>query len=49
MHAKYTETASHPFNSTPQESQLRGQPKTDGGNVYKQILIDAKWKTGKRG
>jgi hypothetical protein len=32
---------SHIFNSNPQESRLWG-PKTGGGFVYKQILINAK-------
>ena len=30
------------FNNNPQGSRLRGRPKTDGGIVYKQILIHAK-------
>jgi hypothetical protein len=32
----------------PQGSRLTGRSKTDGGIVYKQNLIDAKLKTGKR-
>jgi hypothetical protein len=28
------------FNNNPQRSRLRGRPKTDGGTVYKQILIN---------
>ena len=34
------------FNNNPQGSWLRGQPKTDSGTVYKEVLIDAKLKTG---
>jgi hypothetical protein len=37
------------FNNNPQVSRLRGRPKTDGGIVYKQILINAKLQIGKRG
>jgi hypothetical protein len=38
------------FNNNPQGSRLRGRPKkTDGGTAYKQILTDAKLKTGKIG
>jgi hypothetical protein len=36
------------FSNNPQESRLRGQPKTDVGTVCKQILIDSKLKTGQR-
>jgi len=35
------------FNNNSQGSRLRGQPKTDGGVVYKQILLNAKLETGK--
>jgi hypothetical protein len=35
------------FNNIAQGRWLRGRPRTDGGTVYKQILIDAKWKTRK--
>jgi hypothetical protein len=37
------------FNNNPQRIQLRGRPKTDGGIVYKQILTNAKLRTGKKG
>jgi hypothetical protein len=37
------------FSSNPQGRRLRGRPKIDGGIVYKQILINAKLKTGKTG
>jgi hypothetical protein len=37
------------FNNNPQGSQLKGLPKTDGGIVYKQILINAKFQIGERG
>jgi hypothetical protein len=37
------------INNNPQGSRLKRRPKIDGGNVYKQILISAKLKTGKRG
>jgi hypothetical protein len=30
------------FNSNPRGSRLKGKSKTDGGTVYKQILINAK-------
>jgi hypothetical protein len=33
------------FNNNPQGSRLRGRPKTDGGTVYKRILINEKLKT----
>jgi hypothetical protein len=36
------------INNTPHGSRLRGRPKTDGGIVYKQILISAKLQIGKR-
>ena len=36
------------FNSNPQGSRRRGRPKTDGGAVYKQILINVKLQTGRR-
>jgi hypothetical protein len=32
------------LNNNPQGSRLKGRPKTDGGIVYKQILINAKYK-----
>jgi hypothetical protein len=45
-----TRKVSQVFNNNPQESRLKGPPKkADSGTVYKQILIDAKLKTGKRG
>jgi len=34
------------FKNNPQGSRLRGRPKTDGGTVYKRILINADLKTG---
>ena len=37
------------LNNTPRGSRLRGRPKTDGGIVYKQILINAELQIGKRG
>jgi len=37
------------FNNNPQGSRLRGRPKTDGGIVYKQVLINAKLQIGMRG
>ena len=37
------------FNNNPQRIRIRGRPKRYGGTVYKQILINAKLKTGKRG
>jgi hypothetical protein len=37
------------INDNPQGSRLKRRPKTAGGNVYKQILINAKLKTGKGG
>ena len=37
------------FNNNPQGLRLRGRPKTGTGTVYKQILIHAKLKAGKRG
>ena len=37
------------FNNKYQGSRLRGRPKTDGGIVYGQILINAKLRIGKRG
>jgi hypothetical protein len=30
------------FNNNPHGSRLRGRPKTDGGNVYKQIIVNSK-------
>jgi len=30
------------FNNNPQESRLRGQPKTEGGTVSKKIIISPK-------
>jgi len=35
------------FNSNPQGRRQRGRPKTDSGTVYKQILMNAKYKNGK--
>jgi len=40
---------SQAFNNNPQRSQLRGQQKTDGIIVYKQILINEKLQTEKKG
>jgi len=40
---------SHVFYNNRQGSRLRGQPKTDGGIVYKQIGINAKLQSGKSG
>jgi hypothetical protein len=40
---------SQEFNNNPKGSRPRGQKKEDGGTVYKEILGDAKLKTGKRG
>jgi hypothetical protein len=37
------------FNNSPQGSRLRGWPKTDGGAVYKHMLVNAKLQTGNRG
>jgi len=37
------------FNSDPQGSRLIGWPKTEGGIMYKQMLINAKLQIGKRG
>jgi hypothetical protein len=37
------------FNNNPLESHLRWCPKTDGGIVYKQALINEKLQIGKRG
>jgi hypothetical protein len=38
------------FNNNPQGSRLRvRQKKTNGGVVYKQILVNAKLQIGKRG
>jgi hypothetical protein len=34
------------FKNNPQGSRLRGRPKTDGGTVYKRILINSNFKTG---
>jgi hypothetical protein len=36
------------FNNDPQGSRLRGRPKTGGGTVYKQLLINGKLRVGKR-
>jgi hypothetical protein len=36
------------LNNTPRGSRLRGRPKTDGGIVYKQILINAELHIRKR-
>jgi hypothetical protein len=46
------EKLSHVFNGNPQGSRLKGRPKTDGGIVYKQILIEVhlrNWKGRSRG
>jgi len=37
------------FNNNHKGSRPRGRQKEDGGTVYKEILGDAKLKTGKRG
>jgi hypothetical protein len=37
------------FINNPQGNRLRDDQKTDGGTVYKKILIDAKLKTEKTG
>jgi len=37
------------FKNNPQRSQQRGRPQTYGAIVYKEILINAKLNTGKRG
>ena len=37
------------LNNTPQGSRLRGRPKTDGGIVHKQKLINTELQIGKRG
>jgi len=37
------------YNNYRQGSRLRGRPKMDGGTMYKQIWINEKLKTGKRG
>jgi hypothetical protein len=37
------------FNSNAQGIRIRGRPKTHGGTLNKQILIDAKLITGKKG
>jgi hypothetical protein len=37
------------FNNNPQGSRLSERQKTDGGTMYKQILIDAKLQIGQRG
>jgi len=39
---------SQEFISYPQGSRLRGRPKTDGGAVYRQIVINGRLKTGKK-
>jgi hypothetical protein len=44
-----TRRVSQVFNNNPQRRRLRGRPKTDGGTVYKQILINPKLQIGKRG
>jgi hypothetical protein len=41
-------TVSQEFKNNPQGGVLRGRPKTYGGTVYRQMLINAKLKTGKR-
>jgi hypothetical protein len=41
-------TRSEVFNNNPQGSKLNGRLKTDGGTVYKQILINAILQIGKR-
>ena len=40
--------ASQVFNNSPKGSQLRGRPKTNGGIVYKQMLINVKLQIGNR-
>jgi hypothetical protein len=37
------------FKNNPQRNQLRGRPQTYGTIVCKEILINAKLNTGKRG
>jgi hypothetical protein len=37
------------FNNNPQGSRLRDDQKADGGIVYKQMLINVKFQSGKRG
>jgi hypothetical protein len=37
------------FNNNPQGSRLSERPKTDGGTMYKHILIDAKLQIGQTG
>jgi len=37
------------FHNNPRGSRLIGGPKTDGRIVYRQMLINGKLKTGKRG
>ena len=44
-----TRKVSQVCNNNPQGSGKGDDQKTDGGTVYKQILINAKLKTGKRG
>jgi hypothetical protein len=41
--------ASQAFNNNSQGSQLRGRQKMDGVIVYKQILINAKLQTERKG
>jgi len=50
-HVSRTESkrkASQVFNNSPKGSQLRGRPKTNGGIVYKQMLINVKLQIGNR-
>jgi hypothetical protein len=42
-------TVSHMLHNNSQGRRLKGRPKTDGGTVYKQILINAKLQIGKAG
>jgi hypothetical protein len=37
------------FNSNAQGRRIKGRPKTDGGTLNKQVLIDAKLIPGKKG
>jgi len=44
-----TRKVSKVFSNNRQRSRLSGRPKTDGWIVYKQILINAELRIGKRG
>jgi hypothetical protein len=44
-----TRTVRQVFNINPQGRRLRGRLKTDGGTVYKQILINPKLRIAHRG